>query len=113
MKKLLFALMILPLGLFAQPSGELNNESIQQEATALARSLVTPLQLNELEYIKVRELMTQRIMALNDIADYYQYDADLKQQKTEAAIAAYENRLKFMLNSQQLENYLTLQNSDL
>ena len=102
--------MILPLGLFAQPSGELNNEGIQKEATALARSLVEPLQLNELEYIKVRELMAQRIMAINDIADYYQYDADLMKKKTEAALIAYENRLKFMLNSTQLENYLSLQN---
>ena len=109
MKKLLFILVVLPLGLFAKPSGELKNQNIQQEATEIARKLVGPLQLNELEYIKVKELMAQRIMALNDIADYYQYDAELMKRKTEAAKIAYERRLRYILNSQQLESYLTLQ----
>ena len=109
MKKLLFILVILPLGLFAKPTGELKNQNIQQEATEIARKLVGPLKLNELEYIKVKELMAQRIMALNDIADYYQYDAEMLKSKTEATKIAYERRLRYILNSQQLENYLTLQ----
>ena len=109
MKKLLFILVIFPLGLFAKPTGELKNQDIQLEATQMARKLVGPLQLNELEYIKVKELMAQRIMALNDIADYYQYDADMMKRKTEATKIAYERRLRYILNSQQLENYLTLQ----
>lgn len=113
MKKLLFILVIFPLGLFAKPSGELKTQDIQQEATKIARKLVDPLQLNELEYIKVKELMAQRIMALNDIADYYKYDTKLMKQKTEAAKIAYERRLRYILNSQQLENYLTLETNEL
>ena len=113
MKILLTILVFLPLGLFAKPTGELKTQDIQQEATQITRKLVTPLQLNELEYIKVKELMTQRIMALNDIADYYQYDAEMMKRKTEAAKVSYERRLRYILNSQQLENYLTLQNIEL
>lgn len=112
MKKIFLALVLLPLGLIAQPSNELANEAIQKEATQMARSLVGPLKLNEMEYIKVRELAVQRVMALNDIADYYQYDQKMMKQKTEAAKVAYERRLKYILNSKQLENYLTLQNED-
>ena len=113
MKKLAFILAILPLGLFAKPGGVIENQDIHQEATEMARKLVGPLQLNELEYIKVKELMAQRIMALKDIADYYQYDPEMLKQKTEDAKIAYERRLRYILNSQQLENYLTLQNGEL
>ena len=105
-------LTLLPLGLSAQPTGTSENETIQQEATQIARGLVGPLKLNELEYIKVRELAVQRILALNDIADYYQYDPKMMQKKSEAAKEAYEMRLKYILNSTQLENYLTLENAE-
>ncbi len=113
MKKLFFALMFCSLSLTVLASGEPQNEIIQQEATVIARSLVGPLKLNELEYIKVRELTVQRIMALKDIADYYQYDPALMQQKTEAAKVSYERRLRYILNSDQLENYLALEKSGL
>src|SRR5687768_7122820 len=100
MKNLVLALLFLPLAAFAKPSGEIVNTNIQLEATTIARSLVEVLKLNEMEYIKVRELTAQHIMGMNDIADYYQYDVDMKAKKMAAAKSAYERRLKYILNSQ-------------
>ena len=110
MKKMFLVLVLFPLGLIAQAAIEPAYIAIQQEATQIARSLVQPLQLNELEYIQVRELAAQHILALNDIADYYRYDEEMLQKKTEAAKQTYDRKLKYILNSTQLGNYLALQN---
>lgn len=106
MKKLLIFLFMAGTMTVAK-ADNLTPEQIKQKATELTRTMAAELQLNELEYIKVRTLNTEKLAALYQVRNAYQNDPEMKEKKFAELNQAYRQELTQLLNTAQVEKYLS------
>ncbi|KAA9340072.1 hypothetical protein [Adhaeribacter soli] len=79
---------------------------INEKATALTRTMARELQLNELEYIKVKALNTEKLAALFEARNAYQNDPEMQERKFAELEQSYDQELTQLLNRNQYEKYL-------
>jgi len=78
--------------------------------TELTRSMVNELRLNELGYIKLKELNRERLLATQEILKNHGSDTHLVEQKLEELARDYEEKLVAFLNPNQLQAYANYKN---
>lgn len=112
MKKLIlgawFALM--GLGAFAQNSPPAGMQDMPQVSTsAEIRNLANQLQLNEGQYIRLRDLSKARQEQIAEINSMYSNDPAMRQAKIQAAQKEFDSQLAQSIGQKQFTAYLQLQ----
>lgn len=87
----------------ANAQGEL---SIHDQATHIARQMLTEVQLNESEYIRVRNFTIEKMRKAIEIKQMYSNDPVMLQSKLAEAENNYNHNLKEVLSPRQYDNYL-------
>lgn len=108
MKNLILALFI-SLTSFAAKAGN-NANQIAAEASAIARQMANEIELNELEYIQVRNYTLEKLETVAYLQEMYQTNPEMLAAKVKDAETAYQYRIQNLLSNKQFENYLALNN---
>ncbi|PTX21350.1 hypothetical protein C8N40_102326 [Pontibacter mucosus] len=86
-----------------------SNITLSREAEAyctnLTRSMANELRLNELGYIKLKELNRERIAATQEILKNHRNDTHLAEQLLEKLAQEYDEKVTAFLNPNQLQAY--------
>ncbi|MBK0402455.1 hypothetical protein I5M27_05625 [Adhaeribacter sp. BT258] len=85
---------------FAQPGGNLD-----ARVTTVTRSMSAQLGLNEMDYIKLRMVNYDHMAKAAEINSMYSNNATVREMKITELQADYENQLRSILNSKQMEAY--------
>jgi predicted metal-dependent peptidase len=108
MKKL--ALLLFSTGMISVvQAGNLPQDQLTQKATELTRTMTAELQLNELEFIKIKNLNAEKLAAVQETRATYQNDPEMKQKKTTELEQSYNQELMQILNKAQAEKYMNWQ----
>ena len=109
MKNLIIASALF-LSAFSAQAG--NNESkMAGQASDIARRMANQIELNELEYIQVRNYTYEKLEIVANIQEMYQTNPEMLAAKLAEAETEYTFRIQNLLNARQFENYLALSNS--
>ena len=84
--------------------------NLAAEATEIARRLAHEIELNELEYIQVRNFTLEKLETVAHIQEMYRTNPELLEVKIADVEAAYQYRVQNLLTNKQFENYLALNN---
>jgi hypothetical protein len=105
MKKL--AILFFSVGMISVAhAGDFNQEQLKKKATEVTRTIAGELQLNELEFIKIRDLNIEKLAAVRDLRAAYQNDPEMQHKKTAELERSYQQELMQILNKDQAEKYL-------
>jgi len=80
-------------------------------ASELARRMANEIQLNEREFIVVRQLAVQKIERIDEIKSMYSNDADMMSKKIKEAEENFNYNLRAALNTKQFDSYLAKSSS--
>ena len=109
MKNLIIAFFLV-LTSFSVQAGN-DGSKIANEASDIARRMANQIELNELEYIQVRNYTLEKLELVASIQDMYQANPEMLAAKIANVENAYSYRIQNLLNARQFENYLALSNS--
>ncbi|MCX2741134.1 hypothetical protein [Pontibacter anaerobius] len=101
---LVIAAFLISTASFAQSPFKLSREA-EERCTQITREMAQELRLNELGYIKLKELNRERMLTTQNILSNYSNDAHLLEQKLEEAAQAYDQQVTAFLNPNQLQAY--------
>lgn len=94
---------------FAQSPFKLSREA-EQRCTEITRTMAMELRLNELGYIKLKELNRERMLATQEILANLNNDTHLVEQKLEELAKTYDEKVSAFLNPNQLQAYANYKN---
>ncbi len=109
MKNLILAF-FLTITVFAANAGN-DVSRFNSEASDIARRMANQIELNELEYIQVRNYTIAKLEAVATIREMYANNQEQMETKIQETESDYTFRIRNLLNSKQFENYATLSNS--
>ena len=109
MKNLIIALLLVLTAFSVQAGNDLSK--IQNEASDIARRMANQIELNELEYIQVRNYTVEKLELVAEIQEMYQANPEMLALKIAEVETDYTYRIQNLLNARQFENYLALSNS--
>jgi len=108
MKKLIIILGLTSLTGFAQ-AGHLTATQVQQKATAITRTMAKELYLNENEYIRLKAMNIQKLVALNAILENHGNNPALANTMIQEIELAYHKQLAEVFSTKQMQHYLAWQ----
>jgi hypothetical protein len=85
--------------------------NVTTEATEFARQLVSQVQLNEMEYIKVRALTIEKLEKTAEIRSMFGSNPEVLAQKIAETEKYYNDGLQQILNPKQFAGYVAFSNS--
>lgn len=88
-----------------------NDATIRNEASDITRRLANQIQLNESEYIQVKNFTVEKLTAVADIKAMYTNDMEMMFRKLNETEKAYNHKITSLLNAKQLDNYLAIHKS--
>ncbi|OKL38417.1 hypothetical protein [Pontibacter flavimaris] len=106
---LVIAAFLISTASFAQSPFKLSREA-EERCTQITRAMAQELRLNELGYIKLKELNRERMLATQEILSNHSNDTHLLEQKLEELAASYDQNVTSFLNSNQLQAYANYKN---
>ena len=109
MKNLIIAFLLV-LTTFSVQAGN-DGSKIANEASDIARRMANQIELNELEYIQVRNYTLEKLEMVAGIQEMYQTNPELLAAKITEVENDYTFRIQNLLNARQFENYLALSKS--
>ena len=109
MKNLILAFFLILTSLTVQAGND--GSKMAAEASDIARRMASQIELNELEYIQVRNYTLEKLEIVSTIQEMYQTNPQLLAVKLAAVDTNYTYRIQNLLNARQFENYLALSNS--
>ncbi|MFC5271011.1 hypothetical protein [Adhaeribacter terreus] len=105
MKKL-FTLFFLGMAFAATAQSRTSEPELANNAAAISRVMAHDLQLNEQEYIQIKNLTFEKLRTMAEIQDNYAYNPRLRNLKLEETEKAYQWQVRHALNAKQVEQYL-------
>lgn len=109
MKNLILAAFI-SLFSFAEQAQQATSD-LNQEASDIARRMANQIELNELEYIQIRNYTLEKLEKVAYLTSMYQTNPEMLTAKVTETETDYTYRVQNLLNARQFENYLALSNS--
>jgi len=109
MKKTLTTALLF-LFMFAAQAADGSLESLKAKATEETRTLVQKIGLNELEYIKIKGIIYNKLVAIKETNELYANDADMRTKKVQAIEEEFNKSLMASLTPKQHQSYLALNN---
>ena len=82
-----------------------------EEATEIARDMIGKVQLNEMEYIKVRAFTIDKLEKVAQIRSMYSNDPEMMNRKLAEAENDYNYKLQAALTPKQFASYVTYTNN--
>ncbi|TPE43083.1 hypothetical protein [Pontibacter mangrovi] len=106
MKNLLLfvSILFISTSAFAQSGHMLSRES-EQKCTQITRNMAQELRLNELGYIKLKEINKERMRLTEEAVNSYADNHDMLNQKLEEIARNYDEKITAFLNPNQLQAY--------
>ncbi|AKD03904.1 hypothetical protein POKO110462_03010 [Pontibacter korlensis] len=101
---LLAAAFLISVSAFAQSTYTLSREA-EEHCTKITRAMANELRLNELGYIKLKELNRERIALTEELVRTFSNNAEMLDQKLEELAMAYDEKVTAFLNPNQLQAY--------
>jgi hypothetical protein len=108
MKKLIVILGLASVTGLAQAK-ELTTSQVQQKATEITRAMAQDLKLNEHEYIKLKAMNIQKLVALNAILENHGNNSALANTMMQEIELAYHKQLAEVFSQKQMQHYLAWQ----
>lgn len=109
MKKL-FTSALIALSMFAATASftasASNDLKINAQAAVIARQMVNEVQLNESEYIRVKEYTAEKLERMAQIRTMYSNDPAMMASKIAEAENNYSHNIQAILNPSQFEKYV-------
>src|SRR5690349_14182432 len=109
MKNLIIAFVLVLTSFSVKAGNDLSR--IQSEASDIARRMANQIELNELEYIQVRNYTAEKLELVAGIQEMYQANPEMLANKIAEVENDYTYRIQNLLNARQYENYLALSKS--
>ena len=109
MKNLIIAFFLVLTSFSVQAGNE--GSKIAVEASDIARRMANQIELNELEYIQVRNYTIEKLEMVGSIQEMYQSNPEMLAAKIAEVENNYSFRIQNLLNAHQFENYLALSKS--
>lgn len=107
MKKLLFTMVVsFMVGASALAQEVTKEQSLEQRASDLTRSMANELRLNESEYIKLKALNRDRLTRIDETLNRYSNDPGMRQAKLREINANFEANLTPILSKSQREAFM-------
>ncbi|WP_026464890.1 hypothetical protein [Adhaeribacter aquaticus] len=85
--------------------------STEKRISLLTRVMASELGLNEIEYMKLKSLNTDRLIKADELAELYKHDHAMLARKIYELETSYDRKLKAMLNPNQLNTYAAYRHS--
>lgn len=101
---IIFAFFFIDTAALAQSALKLDREA-EAHCTEVTRTMARELRLNELGYIKLKELNRERMIATQEVLQNYRNDTHLVEQELEKLALEYDQKLTSFLNANQLQAY--------
>lgn len=108
MKKLMIILGLASATGLAQAK-ELTTTALKQKATAITRAMINDLKLNEHEYIRLKAMNIQKLVALNAILENHGDNPALANTMIQEIELAYHKQLAEVFSTKQMQHYLAWQ----
>lgn len=106
---LVIAAFLISTASFAQSPFKLSREA-EERCTQITRTMAQELRLNEIGYIKLKELNRERMLATQEILSSYSNDSHLLEEKLEELATSYDKKVTAFLNANQLQAYANYKN---
>ncbi|WP_299759261.1 hypothetical protein [uncultured Pontibacter sp.] len=101
---LLIVAFLISTATFAQSPFKLSREA-EERCTQITRAMAQELRLNEIGYIKLKEINRERMLATEEVLENANGNADLLDQQLKELAVAYDQKVTAFLNSNQLQAY--------
>lgn len=88
-----------------------NPANINNEASTIARQLANQIELNESEYIQVKNYTVEKLAFVAEITEMYSNNPEMMNRKLTEVEKDYQHKITSLLNVKQYENYLTINNT--
>ncbi|QNF33000.1 hypothetical protein HUW51_09730 [Adhaeribacter swui] len=116
MKKI-FTLFLLMLAFVTTQASALNldrgnEERLKVQAIEQTRELATKLGLNEADYIRVKNIIFQKLVAIQAVEAAYAKSPEQLQKKMQAVTEEYNQQIAGALSAKQHKMYLALASAD-
>ncbi|PIQ19668.1 MAG: hypothetical protein COW65_19465 [Cytophagales bacterium CG18_big_fil_WC_8_21_14_2_50_42_9] len=109
MKKI-FTTILLFITLFCAQAADGSLEALKAKATEETRVLVQKLGLNEIEYIKIKSFVYNKLVAIKEANEMYANEPEMRTKKLQAIEEEFNKNLVATLTPKQQQNYLALSN---
>ena len=109
MKKI-FTTALLFLCMFAAQAADGSLEALKAKATEETRILVQKVGLNEIEYIKIKGIIYNKLVAIKEANELYANDAEMRTKKVQEIEEEFNKSLMASLTPKQHKSYLALNN---
>ncbi|RDC65201.1 hypothetical protein AHMF7616_03831 [Adhaeribacter pallidiroseus] len=85
-----------------------NDERLKVQAIEQTRELAIKLGLNEADYIRVKNIIFQKLIAIQEVQDTYAKNPELQKKKMQVILEDYNQQLAGALSAKQHKMYLAI-----
>jgi len=106
--KNIFTTALLFITLFSAQAADGSLEALKTKATEETRVLVQKIGLNEVEYIKIKSFIYNKLVAIKEADELYANEPAMRAKKLQAIEEEFNKNLTATLTPKQHQNYLAL-----